>query len=73
MKKLFSLALAMFLLPSILFLSGCKNKPNDPPPTDAFVYEFSEDGKYVYFGEYPQTIKAEDVTITSTTPDANGY
>ncbi len=31
-----------------------------------------EDG-YVYFGEYPQTLKANDVTIESTTPDADGY
>jgi uncharacterized repeat protein (TIGR02543 family) len=29
-------------------------------------------GDYIFFGEYPQTIKADDVTITSTT-DGRGY
>lgn len=33
---------------------------------------FKRDGNYVYFGSYPQTIKANDVEITSTT-DARGY
>ncbi len=37
-----------------------------------FVYEVSADGKYLYFGEYPQTIKPTSVTVSST-PDANGY
>lgn len=30
-------------------------------------------GNYIYFGEYPQSIKDENVTITSDTPDDNGY
>ena len=33
---------------------------------------YTRDGDYIYFGEYPQTIKADDVTITSTT-DSRGY
>lgn len=33
---------------------------------------YTRDGDYIYFGEYPQTIKADDVTITSTT-DSCGY
>ena len=33
---------------------------------------YVRDGDYIYFGEYPQTIKADDVTITSTT-DSRGY
>ncbi len=37
------------------------------------VYELSADGKYVYFGMYPQSIKDESVTIASETPDADGY
>ncbi len=45
----------------------------EPTPKPEFVYEISEDGKTVYFGEYPQTIKANDVTITSETPDDDGY
>ena len=33
---------------------------------------YVRDGDYIYFGEYPQTIKADDVTITDTT-DSRGY
>ena len=29
--------------------------------------------RYIYFGEYPQTLKNENVTITTTEPDSNGY
>ena len=32
----------------------------------------SETGEYILFGEYPQTVKADSVTITSTT-DSRGY
>ena len=35
--------------------------------------EYIIDGDYIYFGEYPQTLKEESVTIVSTTPDSNGY
>ncbi|HQC55395.1 MAG TPA: DUF6273 domain-containing protein [Clostridia bacterium] len=30
-------------------------------------------GEYILFGEYPQTIKASNVTIQSDTPEYNGY
>ncbi len=33
---------------------------------------YVRDGDYIYFGEYPQTIKADDVTITET-QDSRGY
>ena len=33
---------------------------------------YTRDGDYIYFGEYPQTIKADDVTITAT-QDSRGY
>lgn len=33
---------------------------------------YTRDGDFIYMGEYPQTIKAGDVTITSTT-DSRGY
>lgn len=32
-----------------------------------------EEGGYILFGQYPQTIKAADVTIKGDTPDENGY
>ena len=35
--------------------------------------ELDEDGEYILFGQYPQTIKAADVSIISTTPDTDGY
>ena len=34
---------------------------------------YTRSGNYIYFGEYPQTIKAADVSIISNTPDADGY
>ena len=33
---------------------------------------YTRDGDYIYFGEFPQTLKADDVTITDTI-DARGY
>ncbi len=33
---------------------------------------YVRDGDYIYFGEYPQTVKANDVTITET-QDSRGY
>ena len=33
---------------------------------------YYRDGNYIYFGEYPQTLKADDVAI-STTVDCRGY
>lgn len=33
---------------------------------------YTREGDYIYFGEYPQTIKADDVTVTDTT-DSRGY
>ncbi|MBQ8289371.1 MAG: trypsin-like peptidase domain-containing protein [Clostridia bacterium] len=33
---------------------------------------YTRDGNYIYFGEYPQTIKAAGVIVTSTT-DSRGY
>ena len=35
--------------------------------------ELDEDGGYILFGQYPQTIKASDVSIISNTPDTDGY
>lgn len=34
---------------------------------------YTRSGNYIYFGEYPQTIKASNVSITSNTPDTDGY
>ena len=33
---------------------------------------YCREGEYIYFGEYPQTVKADDVTITAVT-DNRGY
>ncbi len=32
-----------------------------------------QDNGYVYFGEYPQTLKEESITIVSDTPNSDGY
>ncbi len=34
---------------------------------------YSREGNYIYFGEYPQTIKANNVTITDTTNEKGYY
>ena len=34
--------------------------------------DYDREGDYIYFGEYPQTLKSNDVTITSTV-DERGY
>ncbi len=56
-------------------LENANGQPDDMPDDDnkEFVYELSADGKYVYMGEYPQTIKADNVSIVSSTPDSDGY
>ena len=51
----------------------------DVDPSDGIVlaYNYTSPGESLWeiieFGEYPQTLKASDVTITSETPDADGY
>ena len=73
MKRLFSIISTMFLMACMLFVAGCgpSNTPQNPTGDD-FVYELSADGKYIYFGEYPQTIKANNVSISGS-PDQDGY
>jgi len=39
---------------------------------EEFVYEVSDDGQYIYFGEYPQTLKASDVSVPEK-PEVDGY
>ena len=48
--------------------------PNVPEVPDFwnFTYELTEDGKGIYFGEYPQSLAAPGV-IFSSVPDVNGY
>jgi hypothetical protein len=48
--------------------SDCGDKETGAIPVKAYV----RDGDYIYFGEYPQTIKDDSVTITGTT-DSRGY
>ena len=40
--------------------------------TCGFNRGYTRDGDYIYLGEFPQTLKADDVTITSET-DSRGY
>ena len=44
----------------------------ETPSTITFTYELTEDGKGIYFGEWPQTIAAPGVTF-SCVPDTDGY
>ena len=51
------------------------NGENDKDPAYVRCDKFGNEnaaGEYILFGEYPQTVKADDVTITDTT-DSRGY
>ena len=48
---------------------SCGEKETEDIPV---VTAYVRDGDYIYFGEYPQSIKADDVTITET-QDSRGY
>ncbi len=75
-KKLLNiLSITMFVLFSVCIFAGCDKAPTDPsspdtPTTAAPAY--TREGDYIYFGEYPQTIKADNVTV-SEFADQNGY
>ncbi len=43
-----------------------------PVPVPGDNYTISPDGKYIYFGSYPQSLKEDSVTITDTV-NAKGY
>lgn len=74
-KKAISIVLAgiliilAVLLPILLITPKGISAGKDTMP---FGYKLSADGKYIYFGEYPQSLKKDSVTV-SATPDANGY
>ena len=38
-----------------------------------YGFSIDETKSYIYFGEYPQTVKKNDVNIVTTTPDSRGY
>ena len=58
---------ALSLLFAMLTLTSCSSLAS------AFAQpRYTIDGDYIYFGEYPQTIKADDVTITDK-QDSRGY
>ena len=60
---------------STLYQAGIWNTESDVVLTANWISKpFIENGnQYIYFGEYPQTLKQDSVTIISTTPDSNGY
>ena len=65
-------------------MSACGNEMLTLAPTEVMTDALSEsttsssegvytrDGEYVYFGEYPQTVKADDVTVAKQ-KDSRGY
>ncbi len=62
MKKLAKFLMLALIIPCALFFSACTFS----------IKLYEKEGDYIYFGEYPQTIKAENVTV-SKKPDKNGY
>lgn len=70
MKKffIFKISIIVFLLCSIsITFIACdgSHTPNHLP-------QYIKDGNYIYFGQYPQTIKSDDVMV-STTANSDGY
>lgn len=61
MKKL--IFLVLLVCAALLCLAAC---------TQSVGSAYTREGNYVYFGEYPQTVKADDVTVLET-QDARGY
>jgi len=51
---------------------GTVNRDGTPVTDSEDETLYIREGDYIYFGEYPQTIKADNVSITSTT-DSRGY
>ena len=66
MKKIRIFALVLFVLFIVLAFAACSRFTKKP------ALSASPDGQYIWLGEYPQTIKSDDVTI-SETQDARGY
>ena len=65
MKKTYKILAVMLTLIFVLCFSGCMR-------AKAFSSVGTREGNYVYFGSFPQTIKADDVTISGA-PNKNGY
>lgn len=74
-KVILCIVLVVIIAAAAVVVPMLLKKPKDDgnnTPNTPFVYEKSPDGKYIYFGEYPQSLKEDSVTV-SATPDANGY
>ena len=53
------------------YVSGKCIRCNEPDPSAVPTY--LQIGNYIYFGEYPKTIKADNVTIDLNSQDSRGY
>ena len=77
MKKLLAVLLALVLCLS--FLAACDQGKGGGNDKDALYTRVDADGKqdadgdYILFGECPQTLMANGVTLTSREQDENGY
>ncbi len=69
-KKILSILICVLMFTVCLFgFGGCSNGGGDGGAQGGV---FTRDGDYIYFGLYPQTVKAESVTV-SDTANKDGY
>lgn len=67
MKKVFSVFFCFVIVTSMVIFVACnrKNSKESSGGNNALIsQEFKREGDYIYFGEYAQSIKAENVTVT---------
>ena len=75
MKKTLSILATLFLVLVMAFtVTACSADKDDGRNDNGAAYTASYylEDNYIYFGEYPQSIKADDVTITAM-QDSRGY
>lgn len=70
MKKFLSFVLLILLIPCMFFIGGCGCSPKS---SKTFIYQKTTDGKYIYFGEYPQSIKPKNVKIVDKIDGKENY
>ena len=72
MKKKLCLITALLFTLLLLFCACDTDADGEDPRDDNGAAAYTRDGDYIYFGEYPQSLKAESVTV-GTTADSRGY
>ena len=70
MKKLLCIICVGIVFSCLVLCGGCLFKKANASQDS--IYEKTADGKYIYFGEYPQTVKSSNVKIVDTISKEKG-